>query len=206
MSEGTPIAKRRGRDSVKAALIQATKELLGDEGPSRLSVRQVAARAGVNHGQVQHYFGGKSGLVRATMHELAREHFESATAPAGDDNLPKPLALNGDLEYLRAVVRLVMDDALDIATLDIDEGLSVARYYLTLMFDVESVNELPLAAKVPVMTCMAMELGWAAMEPFLMMQTGIAEEDRDLARAHARNIARAFAREVLRPQKIPATV
>jgi len=39
------------------------KDLLIEEGPSGLSIRNIAKKAGVNHGLVHHYFGSKENLM-----------------------------------------------------------------------------------------------------------------------------------------------
>ena len=72
----------RGREAVKTALINAACEMLAESGPNAMSVRNVANRAGVNHGQVHHYFGGKEGLIEAAAARLAREHYNNARARA----------------------------------------------------------------------------------------------------------------------------
>ena len=51
-----------GRDAVRSALIRATTELILERGVS-VSVRDIAERAGVNHGLVHTYFGSKDALL-----------------------------------------------------------------------------------------------------------------------------------------------
>jgi AcrR family transcriptional regulator len=63
----------RGEDAVRAALIRAGSELFAAQGPANVSVKQVAAAAGVNHGLVHHYFGSKDGLVVAVLESLAEQ-------------------------------------------------------------------------------------------------------------------------------------
>lgn len=73
----------RGPDAVKAALIEAATDLFATQGDA--SVRAVAERAGVNHGLVHHYFGGKSGLRAAVLDRLAQGLHESLDVPPGSD-------------------------------------------------------------------------------------------------------------------------
>jgi AcrR family transcriptional regulator len=47
------------------ALIAAALELIEEEGPATLSLREVARRAGVSHGAPAHHFGDKAGLLTA---------------------------------------------------------------------------------------------------------------------------------------------
>jgi len=70
----------RGRDEVRAALLDAAADLFAARGPAAVSVRDVAARAGVNHGLVHRHFGSKEALVAATLEQLAA----AAAAPVPD--------------------------------------------------------------------------------------------------------------------------
>ncbi len=70
----------RGPEAVKAALVEAATDLFASQGDA--SVRTVAARAGVNHGLVHHYFGGKSGLRAAVLERLAAGLFAALDVPA----------------------------------------------------------------------------------------------------------------------------
>lgn len=66
----------RGGPAVQEALITAAAELFARRGPKAVSVREVAAAAGVNHGLVHHYFGGKDELVEAVLDHLAQRAAE----------------------------------------------------------------------------------------------------------------------------------
>ena len=55
------------------ALLQAARELMVEKGLPRLTVREVAERAGVKPALVNYYFGGKQGLLRATVFQSAAE-------------------------------------------------------------------------------------------------------------------------------------
>jgi AcrR family transcriptional regulator len=59
----------RGPRAVRAALVEAAVDLFADKGDA--SVRAVAGRAGVNHGLVHHYLGGKQGLRAAVLDRLS---------------------------------------------------------------------------------------------------------------------------------------
>ena len=81
----------RTRVDTEEKLIAATAQLLGEVGPRALSVRAIAERAGVNHGLVHHYFGGKDALLQAAMERLVHEHFDYAMAQSRRQPLPAPL-------------------------------------------------------------------------------------------------------------------
>src|SRR6266508_1210677 len=75
-TRGRPPVRRgapHGEPAVRAALISAATVLFAARGPSAVPVREIAERAGVNHGLVHQYFGSKSGLVTAVLDDLAEE-------------------------------------------------------------------------------------------------------------------------------------
>jgi AcrR family transcriptional regulator len=76
----------RGREAVRDALIDAAERLCAEQSPGQVSVRQIAAEAGVNQGQVHHYFGSKEALIAATMERIEAaliDRIDSAGPDAG---------------------------------------------------------------------------------------------------------------------------
>lgn len=159
--------RARGRDAVRRALLEAAGEMLGEVGPKSLSVRDIAERAGVNHGQVHHYFGGKRGLLEAAMHELGSRHFDRMAALSDADGFPRPLALAEDRPYYRALCQSVMDgDVALVMTVDADDDVSVPRRVLrSLRARNPETDDLDTRAHFAAFA--AMQLGWVAFEELL---------------------------------------
>ena len=67
------ILQPRGRDSVRAALLEAAETLFAEKGPAAVSVRDIAREAGVNHGLVHRHFGSKAGLLHDLMTTLSAD-------------------------------------------------------------------------------------------------------------------------------------
>ena len=63
--------KPLGKEEVVAAVLAAASELFAEKGPAATSIREVAARAGVNHGLLHRHFGSKRQLLAATLQYLA---------------------------------------------------------------------------------------------------------------------------------------
>ena len=167
MSDG----HQRGRVSAEEKLVTAAAELIAEVGPRAATVRAVAARAGVNHGLVHHYFGNKDALLRAAMTRLVHEHARFATEQSEGRPTPAPLALLQDQTYLRAVVRCVLDGEMELATTELDEGVSMPRRALE-HAEERSGAPADMRLKARVATGMALEMGWAALEPFIAAVTG----------------------------------
>src|SRR5690606_26016496 len=54
-------------------LIDATLSAVNELGFGETSISQIAQRAGVSTGIISHYFGGKNGLIEATMRYLLQQ-------------------------------------------------------------------------------------------------------------------------------------
>ena len=186
----------RGPDAVKSALVEAACEMLAELGPNAMSVRNVAVKAGVNHGQVHHYFGGKEGLIEAAANKLARDHYTNARERAEGESLPAPLTLGEDSQYLNAVVRLVLDGRLDIATRELESEESVpveARRVLTRKYQ---GTQVPIEVKAHFAICAAIELGWAALEPYILQVADVDETEQPAVIEHAKFLLRNFEEEI----------
>lgn len=185
MSAATEV---RGSDAVKAALIEAASELLAEVGPRALSIRNVAERAGVNHGQIHHYFGGKRGLLRAAMSLLANEHWKGARARDGDDLLPPALSISEDTRYWRATCQVVMDGDIGLARIEIDENISVPRHALRALQQRAGVADDDIAFKARFAAIAALQLGWVAFEDFMMLVADVPERQRESLRTEVERI------------------
>ena len=179
---------RRGRVDVEERLVAAAADLLGEVGPRAMSVRQVAERAGVNHGLVHHYFGGKDGLARAGMKRLVAEHMQWVRGRNEGRSIPSPLALSGDQRYLRAVVRCVLDGETELALTELTEGVSVPRSAMDAVVARDGRDEPDVETRAVVAATMALEMGWAALEPFILAITGTPAADADLVRRRVKEL------------------
>jgi AcrR family transcriptional regulator len=188
----------RSRIDSEERLIVAAGELISEVGPRALSVRGVAERAGVNHGLVHHYFGGKDGLMQAAMIRLVEEHAVFARKQSHGSPMPAPLSLQGDQKYLRAVVRSVLDDEMELAKTELTAGVSVPRTALEHAVSKKNLQKADIETKALFSIGMAMEMGWAALEPFIfatMEVTG--EEEQKAVRSYVRNFHSEFAEKIL---------
>lgn len=71
-----PRRRRRTRQQTEADLLAAARRLLGRDGVlGGLNLREVAAEAGVNHGQIYQYYGNRRALLRAAIAETTAAHY-----------------------------------------------------------------------------------------------------------------------------------
>jgi AcrR family transcriptional regulator len=105
LAHDTEPARPIGRDAVRAALVRAATELIVERGLS-ISVRDIAARAGVNHGLVHTYFGSKDSLLVAAFDDIN----ERAAAQRTPDGYPPvDLARRRNGEVARAIARVMLE-------------------------------------------------------------------------------------------------
>jgi AcrR family transcriptional regulator len=174
-------------------LINAAAEMLGEVGPRAMSVRGIAERAGVNHGLVHHYFGGKDGLLQAAMTQLVEQHADFVREQSHGSPIPVPLALKEDQSYLRAVVRSVLDDEMELAEIELRAGVSVPRTALQHAITQRNMAEADLETKARFSLGMATEMGWAALEPFIFATMDVqGEKEKESVRAYVRNLQYLF--------------
>jgi DNA-binding transcriptional regulator YbjK len=84
-----PRARRRDPEARRAAILEAARQALAENGYARTTIRDVARRAGVTHGLVMRHFGSKEQLMLAAFPAPPG----LAEAAAGDPvTLPERLA------------------------------------------------------------------------------------------------------------------
>lgn len=178
----------RGEAAVKAALLDATADLLAAVGPTALSLREVARRAGVNHGQIHHYFGSKRALLVEAMRKLARDHRASMRVLSGGEPVPRALSLAEDPRYWRALCHVVLQGDLELARIEIDEDISVPRDALASLMDERGLASDDLDFRVRFAAVAALQLGWVALEDFVLLLAGLEATDREEVRRRVRRL------------------
>lgn len=74
-ASGAPRRRRGTRQETEDELIDAVLRLLARDGIlAGVTLREVAKEAGVNHGQIYHYFGNRQGLLRAAITRMLNEN------------------------------------------------------------------------------------------------------------------------------------
>jgi AcrR family transcriptional regulator len=150
---------------VRASLVEAASVLFAARGPSRVSVRQIADAAGVNHGLVHHYFGSKDGLLRSVLDELS----ERVATEIGEwDGEGEFLAVGGAVEQHGRIVAHLLLDAQDPAA--VQTTFPALR---TLVAHLRSRGVAPEQARERAAQVSAFVLGWQLFEPFLCAAAGL---------------------------------
>ena len=92
----TPAAKPYHHGRLREAVLEAAVAEIEAVGPARLSMREIARRAGVSHAAPAHHFGDKAGIFTAIAIEGYRLIGEATSRAATGDNA----LLDGGMAYV----------------------------------------------------------------------------------------------------------
>ncbi|MBF4996801.1 TetR/AcrR family transcriptional regulator [Nocardia sp. BSTN01] len=191
MSENPPSTPRRddsgtgpvGREAVVAAVTEAAADLFAERGPAATSIRDIADRAGVNHGLVFRHLGAKDKLVGAVLSYLGEQ--SGALAAAGQLTATDPRLRR----HLTVLARCILDG---YPVGELQEQFPVMAM---LIENLRPRMDSDRAAGLAVAHLAAFAMGWQLLEPFLRSAAGL----RELTDAELRASIEAQAARILRP-------
>ena len=159
---------------MRRAIIDAATELFCAKGPAATSLREVAARAGVNHGLIHRHVGTKAALVRAVYDHLAERL--AARRPFAAASLEGALtafhALEGSREFWIVLTRAMLDGELDDV---LSSGLPGGRRMVETLAAALPPSS-PVAAQDLVAMSFAFSLGWLLLRDFIQTATGAGDD------------------------------
>lgn len=155
-------AKPSGKTEIKAALLAAADHLFGQKGPDAVSVRDIAAKAGLMPTLVHRYFGSKDELIRQVL-RLHVATFREAAGPTVDAHavvrsMFAVMAQNP--AYLRTVAYILLEGHEPTDFLTKAGMVSKLVEALTPVYG----QDAPLEAAILV----SQMVGWLLLEPFLL--------------------------------------
>jgi TetR/AcrR family transcriptional regulator, repressor for neighboring sulfatase len=181
----TTTPKPIGKDEVSAAVLQAASELFAEKGPAATSIREVATRAGVNHGLLHRHFGSKRQLLAATLQHLADSAAELRESGA-------PLTeVEAAYEFqARVMVRSMLDG---FPVEELQQRFPGMEAFLQ---QVQAGHNDDRTARLLAAHGMALQVGWGLMGPTLRVAFGLQDlDDTEIRAAVAEQIAKIVAAE-----------
>jgi AcrR family transcriptional regulator len=158
-----------GRDDVTAAVINAAGELFSLHGFDGVSLRDIAGKAGVNHGLIHRHFGSKENLRRRTLQRMADTMLADVVDAGSLDDLSRKAfqSLKKHENFWRILARTILDgygtgeihDRYPIARLMI-ERVSAAVKDGTLRGDIDP--------RILVAAMFSFSCGFILFEPFIL--------------------------------------
>ena len=180
----------RGREAVMAAVLDAAMTLFATRGPASVSVRDIAAAAGVNHALIHRHFGSKQEVLRAVLERAVNEMAATISEIADSrTSLERRFKVVAEHEaYWRALARAILDGENPRA---LQRDFPNVRRMIELLQaeqqqprrqEEQSPPPPPLDARIVVGTVSALILGWLVFEPFLLVATDLDQTDKQLVR------------------------
>lgn len=157
----------RGRAAVQEALLDAATELFSARGPAAVSIKDIAARASVNHGLVHRHFGSKEALLRAVVARLVARI--EAALPSDEEELGTAIdrAFQGTREqsaYFRILAHALLAGE---APERLQERFPVAERLVRIARRAH-IDE----PRRVVSAMLSTGLGWLLFEPWIRASTG----------------------------------
>ncbi len=172
--------KPHGREQVTRALIEAAAELFSKYGLEAVSVRDIAAKAGVNHGLIHRHFGSKEILRRKTQEFLAAGIREGVGIPTDfEDALLKAFdTLEKKPAFWRVLARTFLDGE-DHG--DVQSDFPFLKYLVELARQGQAERKITTAyePRFLVAAVVAFGLGMMVFERFILPGTGLEKEPRE---------------------------
>ena len=178
-------SKPMGKDEVVAAVLEAASELFAEKGPAATSIREVAARAGVNHGLLHRHFGSKRQLLAATLQYLA-----DSAATLHDSGAPAERLEAAYELQARVMVRSMLDG---FPVEELQQRFPGMEAFLD---QVRTGHTDDRTARLLAAHGMALQIGWGLMGPTLRVAFGLQDlDDDEIRKAVAEQIAKIVAAE-----------
>jgi AcrR family transcriptional regulator len=162
---------RRGREQTSEAILDAAEELFARGGPEGVSVREIAAQAGISHALVHRYLGSKQEVYKAVLNR-DQERILRATGDATDLAAALPLMFAEVLGPRRQYATLLTHSSIHGLPRDaVVQGHALRRLLQLAAAEPEHGREAPTVAgldhRFVVGAIVAMLLGWIALEPWM---------------------------------------
>ena len=176
---------RRTAESTKEALVAAVIRLMSARSVADISVKDIAAEAGVNHGLVHRYFGSKDRLIReAVVRTNLRLHAER---PLSGQTVWFHGLLERNPEIARILARCCLDGPMDLLPLAAPPPEALEAYVRPVR---QALARLGVGDGLVVYVVNAMGvaalLGWVVFRPLFeagfAVPAGAEEKARDVAR------------------------
>ena len=171
----------KSRDATTAAMLDAAEHLFAERGFTAVSVRDIARRAGVSHALVHRYLGSKEEVYRAVL-ERNEDVMRAAAGDTEDLDVALSLMVREGLANRRSYLRLIAHSALHGLPYETTIGrFRGAERLVELAESKAAAATSPrpdaLEPRLVIAAIVAIYLGWASLEPWLVKATGLEDLD-----------------------------
>jgi AcrR family transcriptional regulator len=171
------------RAATERTMLDAAERLFSDHGFETVSVRDIAQAAGVSHALVHRYLGSKEEIYRAVMRRS--ENLIRDAAGGGEDlATAMSLMLREGLVSHRPYLRLLVHSALhglpyDTSIVDFTATQRLMELAEARASRAGRVEGDVVEPRFAIAAIVALYLGWASMEGWLVKATGLEDSDEE---------------------------
>lgn len=163
------------RARVVERLVAAARPLFADRGPASVSLREVAAAAGVNYGLIYQYVGTKEDLLQLVFKRSSEDYAEHFAGAQDTDDAISFLMRPKSSEYVRMLARSILDGRDPAALL----GRSPAMAELSRRLAERGSSSEGVDPRVQVAALTSAALGWGLFGSFVKSITGLDDQADD---------------------------
>ncbi len=166
-----------GAEAVRKAVIAAAIELFARQGPAAVSIRQIAARAGVNHGLVHRHFGSKQALLTMVLDELSADlaAADLALGPDREGAWSRAFRATRKQNAYWRILGHIMLEGQALSELQPDFPLIRSMVAATTARQAEGRIDAALDPRAITALATAFSLGWLMFAPFALVATGLGD-------------------------------
>ena len=189
-------------DDTPARILLAAAELFGEHSPSAVSLRSIAARAGVNYGLIHHYFKTKEAILA----ELLRRASATGAASIADtktiDEALDRLVLSDAARNYTNMLAWAMLGETDPRRLVTP---SAAMTYLSAVIERQLLDNGVTGTDPKIATAMLVSavLGWRFFRPFITVGAQLDDRDEQQVAADVRAAIQSAARRMAGDEAAP---
>ncbi|MBM4569089.1 TetR family transcriptional regulator [Rhodococcus hoagii] len=165
------------RQRVVSQLIAAARPLFAEKGPSRVSLREIAAAAKVNYGLIHQYIGSKDDLLKLVLQQASVDWADMfAEATSAEDAMTHIMKPKSS-EYARIVAQAVLDGKAPETLL----GKSPALTELSrrLRDEIEPTRSTEDDTRLRVAAITGLSLGWGLFGKYVQEIAGLGDLPED---------------------------
>ncbi len=163
-----------GRENVVTAVIEAAGELFSRRGFDGVSVRDIAKKAGVNHGLIHRHFGSKENLRRQTLQRMADAMLADVRGAGTLQEISRLAfqSLTRHEHFWRILARTILDG---YGTGDLHRSFPIALHLIERVKTAVKEGTLRggLDPRMVVAAMFSFSCGFIMFEPFILAAAGL---------------------------------
>ncbi|PTR22908.1 TetR family transcriptional regulator [Rhodococcus sp. OK519] len=165
------------RERVVSRLIAAARPLFAEKGPSRVSLREIAAAADVNYGLIHQYIGTKDDLLKLVLQRASADWADMFAEAASADDAIAHIMRPKSSEYARIVAQSVLEGKAPETLLG--KSPALAELSRRIKNEIEQSQMSDDDARLAVAAITGLALGWGLFGRYVQEIAGLGDLPED---------------------------